>query len=200
MNYLTHMFLSENSPLSMLGNFLGDFVKGNIEDKFPREVVDGIIRHRRIDHFTDSHPIVSSSRKLISHARCRFSGIIIDVLYDHFLSRNWNLYSETSLHDFIDIVYKNLHSHRKGIPPAAELCIETMIEEDWLGSYGSVDGIDKTFKRISKRLKGGNSLCSAVEELEIHNHVLNAHFLRFFPLLINHLAGSIEAPCGNRSF
>jgi acyl carrier protein phosphodiesterase len=187
MNYLAHMFLSDNTPLSMLGNFMGDFVKGNVEGKFPQEIVDGIIRHRRIDHFIDSHSIVSSSKKLISEARCRFSGIIIDVLYDHFLSRNWNLYSTTGLNDFIEIVYKNLHNHRMGIPPAAELCIEKMIKEDWLSSYGSVEGIDKTFKRISERLRRENNLCSAVEELEIHCQVLNTHFLRFFPLLINHL-------------
>lgn len=190
MNYLAHMFLSENTPLSMLGNFLGDFVKGSIvEDEFPREVVDGIICHRRIDHFADSHPVVSSSRELISRKRRRFSGIIIDVLYDHFLSRNWQLYSKTGLDDFIETVYKNLHGLRKGVPSAAKLCIEMMIRENWLGSYGSVDGIDKTFKRISKGLKGESSLYSAVEELEVHSRVLNDHFLRFFPLLINHLGG-----------
>ena len=187
MNYLAHMFLSDNTPLSMLGNFMGDFVKGNVEGKFPQEIVDGIIRHRRIDHFTDSHSIVSSSKQLISEARCRFSGIIIDVLYDHFLSRNWNLYSTTGLNDFIEIVYKNLHNHRMDIPPTAELCIEKMIQEDWLSSYGSIEGIDKTFKKISERLRRENNLCSAVEELEIHCQVLNTHFLRFFPLLINHL-------------
>jgi acyl carrier protein phosphodiesterase len=187
MNYLAHMFLSDNTPLSMLGNFMGDFVKGTVEGKFPQAIADGIIRHRSVDHFADSHAIVSSSRKLISEARCRFSGIIIDVLYDHFLSRNWNRYSKTGLDDFIERVYKNLHDHRSGIPPAAELCIEKMIKEDWLGSYGSIEGIDKTFKRISERLRRENNLCSAVEELEIHYHILNTHFLRFFPLLINHL-------------
>lgn len=187
MNYLAHMFLSENTPGSMLGNFMGDFVKGNAEGIFPREIVDGIMRHRRIDHFTDSHSIVTSSKKLISEARSRFSGIIIDVLYDHFLSGNWNLYSKTGLDDFIEIVYKNLHNHKEAIPPAAELCIEKMIKEDWLRSYGSIAGIDKTFKRISERLRRENNLCSAVEELDIHYHVLNTHFLRFFPLLLKYL-------------
>jgi len=187
MNYLAHMFLSDNTPLSMLGNFMGDFVKGKVEGKFPQELVDGIMRHRRIDHFTDSHAIVSSSRKLISKTRCRFSGIIVDVLYDHFLSRNWDRYSRTGLDDFIKTVYKNLHDHGKGIPVAAELCIEHMIREDWLSSYGSLEGIDKTFKRISRRLKRDNNLSSSVEELETHYQVLNAHFLQFFPLLIDHL-------------
>ncbi len=194
MNYLAHMFLSENTPDSMLGNLMGDFVKGNVEGLFPKEIVDGIIRHRRIDQFTDSHPVVSSSKKLISKARGKFSGIIIDVLYDHFLSRNWNLYSKTGLDDFIEIVYKNLHNHRRVIPSAAVLCIEQMIREDWLSSYGSIEGIDKTFKRISERLRRENNLFSAVHELETHYHVLNTHFLQFFPLLINLVGrGSIDS-------
>lgn len=187
MNYLAHMFLSDNAPLPMLGNFLGDFVKGSVADKFPQEIVDGIILHRRIDHFTDSDIIVSSSKKIISGARRRFSGIIIDVLYDHFLSRNWNLFSKMNLDEFIEMVYKNLHTHRQDIPPFAELCIEKMIKEDWLSSYVSVEGIDKTFKKISKRLRRENNLGSAVEELEVHYEVLNAHFLRFFPRIMNYL-------------
>jgi len=194
MNYLAHMFLSDDTPLSMLGNFMGDFVKGNVEGKFEQEIVDGILHHRRVDHFTDSHAIVSSSKKLISQARCRFSGVIIDVLYDHFLSRNWSLYSKTRLDDFIERVYKKLHNHWRGIPPAAELCIEKMLKEDWLSSYGSPEGIDKTFKRISERLRRENNLCSAVEELENNYHVLNTHFLRFFPLLINHLGPDQSKP------
>lgn len=191
MNYLAHMFLSDNTPGSMLGNFMGDSIKGNVEGVFPKEIVEGIIRHRRIDHFTDTHFIVSSSRKLISEAQRRFSGIIIDVLYDHFLSRNWSLYSKTGLDEFIKTVYKNLHNHTTVIPPDAELCIQTMIQEDWLRGYGSVEGIDNTFKRMSKRLRRENTLYSAVEELEKHYRVLNSQFLGFFPQLINHLnAGS----------
>jgi len=197
MNYLAHMLLSDDTPRSMLGNFMGDFVKGSVEGKFQQEIVDGIMHHRRIDHFTDSHVIVSSSKKLISEARRRFSGIIIDVLYDHFLTRNWNRYSETRLDDFIELVYKNLHNQRGGIPPLAELCIEKMVREDWLSSYGSLEGIDKTFKRISKRLRRENNLKSAVLELEKNYDVMNAHFLRFFPQLINCLGPDhLKHPCG----
>jgi acyl carrier protein phosphodiesterase len=194
MNYLAHLFLSDGSPLSMLGNFLGDFVKGRIEGVFPREIVDGIIRHRRIDQFTDSHAIVRCSRKLVSKARCRFSGVIIDVAYDHFLSRNWDLYSRTGLDEFIEIAYRNLRLHADSIPPAAGLCIEKMMREDWLRSYRSIEGIDRTFKRISQRLRRDTALCSAVEDLEIHYDVLNGHFLQFFPQLMGHLGRESTGP------
>lgn len=187
MNYLAHMFLSDNTPFSLLGNFIGDFVKGNAEGRFPEEIVEGVMNHRRIDHFTDSNTIVSCSKKLISRSRYRFSGIIIDILYDHFLSRNWYLYSKTGLSGFIEMIYKNLGNHEVNIPQTAEIVIEKMIKEDWLHSYGSIEGIDKTFKRISKRVRRENSLYSAVEELVAHYHDLNTHFLQFLPQLLKYL-------------
>ncbi len=171
----------------MLGNLLGDFVKGNVEGRFPSEVIEGIMNHRRVDLITDSDAIVSSSRKLISEARCRFSGVIIDILYDHFLYRNWGVFSDASVNEFIRMVYDNLSSHAVKIPPRAECVITRLIREDWLHAYGSIEGIDKTFNRMSKRLKQENNLDSAVEELKFHYDTLNAHFLLFFPMLIQQI-------------
>jgi len=184
MNYLAHMYLSKITPEAMLGNFLGDFVKGDAAGRFPREVVEGIMHHRNVDHYTDTNAVVSSSKKLISPSRRRFSGIIIDIAYDHFLSRNWERYSAIDLSEFIGTIYKNLGNRTVVVPQRAEWVIERMIQEDWLSSYGTLEGIDKTFKRISKRLKKENTLCSAVEELETHYHSLNAHFSQFFPQAI----------------
>jgi len=181
------MFLSRNTPDSMLGNLLADFIKGNGEDKFPEEIVKGIRNHREVDLFTDSNNVVTLSRKLISTSRDRFSSIIIDVVYDHFLSRNWDRYSNAGLDEFIGTVYENLSTRTVRIPQDAVFVIEKMTNEDWLRSYGTMEGMDKAFKRISKKLKRENNLSTAVEELELHYSDLNAHFLRFFPELITHL-------------
>ena len=190
MNYLAHLFFSDNTPHSMLGNLLGDFIKGNVEGKFPLEVVEGIRNHRKVDTFTASNDIVSSSRKLISKERYRYAGIIIDVVYDHFLSRNWGFYSSAGLDEFIGTVYKNLVNHEVRIPHNAGLIIEKMIQEDWLRSYRTLEGVDTTFKRISKRMRRKNDLRTAVDELEVNYGRLNMHFLKFFPELITHLRGS----------
>ncbi len=175
----------------MLGNLLGDFVKGNVEDRFPPEVVGGIMNHRMIDLMTDSNAIVSSSKKLISKQRSTFSGIIIDIVYDHFLYRNWRLYSSTAVSEFIRKVYDNLNGHTVKIPPRAELIIARLIREDWLSSYGTIEGVDQTFKRMSKRLRRENTLYSAVEELEAHYPVLNSHFLEFFPQIIHQVRKNV---------
>ena len=86
MNYLAHLFLSDGTPESLIGNLLGDFVKGSIENIYSLKIIEGIYLHRKIDSFTDSHPIFRSSKRLIGVDRRRFSGIMIDVFYDHFLA------------------------------------------------------------------------------------------------------------------
>jgi len=187
MNYLAHMFLSQNTPQSMLGNFLGDFVKGTCQGNFPVDVVMGIQNHRKVDRFTDANDVVASSKKLISKSRSRFAGIIIDVAYDHFLSINWNRFSSTSLDESIQLIYNNLRKHDVRISDAVSLIIEKMINEDWLHAYGTMGGIDNTFRRISKRIKKENNLWSAVEDVEACYSDLNAHFLLFFPQIIDNL-------------
>jgi acyl carrier protein phosphodiesterase len=184
MNYLAHMLCSNDTPASMLGNFLADFVKGDVEGRFPREVSEGIRHHRRLDCFTDTHEVFAASRRLMSHARRRYAGIIVDVLYDHFLVTGWDRYCSTTLDEFVDRVYENLCRHRVAIPDPVPMVIEKMVREDWLRSYATADGIDRTFKRISRRLRRENPLGTAIEELERNYDRLRDHFHSFFPQVL----------------
>ena len=168
----------------MLGNFIADFVKGNVEGRFPREVVEGILQHRKADCFTDSHAVFGASRRLISSSRRRYAGVIIDVLYDHFLTISWDRYCSIGLDEFVGRVYDNLGSHRISIPHPVPLVIEKMVREDWLRRYGTVEGIDRTFRRISGRLRRENTLNTAIEELERNYVLLQDHFHCFFPQLM----------------
>jgi len=184
MNYLAHMLCCDQSPASMLGNFLADFVKGAVEGRFPSEVVEGIRHHRRADCFTDSHEVFGASRRLISGPRRRYAGVIIDVLYDHFLATNWDRYCSTGLDEFVGRVYENLGQHNVAVPHPVPMVIEKMAREDWLRSYRTVDGIDRTFQRISRRLVRENPLDSAIEELERNYDPLRDHFRSFFPQVL----------------
>ena len=108
MNYLAHLFLSEGTPESLIGNLLGDFVKGTAVNLYSEEIRKGIDLHRKVDSYTDSHAIVRSSKSLVSSHRRRFAGVLIDVFYDHFLVKNWLEYSEIPVPDFSLDVYKLL--------------------------------------------------------------------------------------------
>jgi acyl carrier protein phosphodiesterase len=195
MNYLAHMLCSDDTPASMLGNFLADFVKGDVEGRFPREVVEGIRLHRAADCFTDSHEIFGASRRLVSAPRRRYAGIIIDVVYDHFLTMSWDQYSSQGLDEFVGRVYENLGRSRVIVPHPVPLVIERMARENWLRSYGTADGIDLTFRRISRRLTRENPLATAIEELERNYDLLRDHFHSFFPQVLARFRTAPPAFC-----
>jgi acyl carrier protein phosphodiesterase len=185
MNYLGHMLCCDGSPLSMLGNFIADFVKGDVEGRFPCEVAEGIRHHRRADFFTDSHEVFAASRRLVSSPHRRYAGIIVDVVYDHFLVTSWDRYCSTGLDEFVERVYENLGQHHDvGVPHPVPMVIQKMVREDWLRSYGTLEGIDRTFRRISRRLRHENPLATAIEELEPNYGLLREHFQSFFPQVL----------------
>ena len=186
MNYLAHLFLSDGTPESLIGNLLGDFAKGSIEKKYPHEIIKGIYLHRKIDSFTDSHPIFRSSKRLISLNRRRFSGMMIDVFYDHFLAKNWSEYSNIALSDFTNRVYQVLQENKSILPERLKNILPDMIAHDWLASYKEGAAIDRAINGLSRRIKRKNNLSGGVEELFLNYQQLQADFSIFFPELIDY--------------
>jgi acyl carrier protein phosphodiesterase len=190
MNYLAHLFLAEPSPESIIGNLLGDFVKGcleNYQDIYSEEIIKGIRTHRKIDIFTDHHQICQQSKHRIMENRKRLSGIIVDICYDHFLACNWWKFSHVNLDIFINNIYNILGENQHILPVRLQKSLPYMIRENWLLSYQYFDGIDLTFQRLSRRLKRVNNLGTAGEELINNYSQLEADFLLFFPELITYV-------------
>ena len=184
-NYLAHLYLAEDSPESMLGSILGDFVKGAIGNRYPPKIKRGIELHRKIDAYTDSHPMTRASRNLYSPAQRRFAGIIVDLCYDHLLYRHWTEFSDLSLDRFISRVYDILMTPRAMLPARLKIMIPVMIREDWLGSYRDLNGVEEALRRLSGRLTNADRLPGAMEEIKVHYRRLEANFLIFFPDLIH---------------
>ena len=116
MNYLSHLFLAEDTEESKIGNLLGDFVKGRLNDDFSPEIINGIKTHRKIDLFTDSHETVRQTKKLISPERRKYSGVLIDIFFDHFLTLQWQIYSDKDFDLFIEDTYKILLKYQDIYP------------------------------------------------------------------------------------
>jgi acyl carrier protein phosphodiesterase len=184
MNYLAHLFLAEDSPEAMIGNLLGDFVKGVLGDRYSPELTKGIRLHRKIDTYADSHPVTRSSRNRFSPERRRYAGIIVDVCYDHFLSKHWSQFADMELSLFISKVYGVLQSHKSILPEKLRSILPRMIQENWLGAYQAVKGVEMTLNRISRRLKRRNQIVGSIEEVLLHYEGLKDDFLAFFPDLI----------------
>ncbi len=94
MNFLAHLYLSKKNKNILIGNFIADAVKGKKHNLYSKEVQAGILLHREIDNYTDNHPIVRKSKRRLNKRYGHYNGVIIDILYDHFLAKNWNNYSE----------------------------------------------------------------------------------------------------------
>src|SRR4051812_10146738 len=181
MNFLAHAFLAQPGHDGVVGALLGDFVKGPIDDRFRPSLASAIALHRRIDSFTDAHPITRRSRNRISPPRRRYAGIIIDMFYDHLLARRWSEHSSEPLEQFARHVYASMTAEHAALPERLQRMLPVMIEEDWLTNYREVAVIDRALDRIGRRLRRGSPMSGAIEELHANEAGLEEDFRIFFP-------------------
>lgn len=184
MNYLAHILLAGENTEHQLGGLIGDFTKGRIEklaDRYPQAIIHGIVGHRKVDHFTDTHPVFKVSRLRISDHRRRVAGIIIDVIYDHFLSLHWNRFSDIPKEVFIERFYNALETTRHDLPERLQRVAPKLIEGDWLGRYSELATIGLVYDRIATRFKRETNLAGSLEEVEREYLALEQDILEFFP-------------------
>jgi acyl carrier protein phosphodiesterase len=184
MNFLAHLYLSNNLPKVMIGNFIGDFVKGrNLASRFEPTIVTGIELHRNIDHFTDTHKIVQQSKKRLAGKYGHYSGVIVDVFYDHFLSSKWDLYSDVKVQTFAANAYNLLTDNIAVLPDEPKVFLPYMIKQNWLVAYGTLDGIFQALSGINRRSTYISNLNDAVKDLSADYELYAADFSEFFPQL-----------------
>lgn len=182
MNYLAHLHLGGPAPHQLLGSLYGDFVKGPLDGRWPQTIEAGIRLHRRIDLFTDTHPLVRDARALFPAARRRVSGILLDLFFDHCLARDWADYAEVPLPAFTGQVYRVL-ADQAALPGALARIAPRMAEQDWLGSYRDFDTLAAVVGGMSRRLSRPELLAGGFDELAERYQPLSDHFRRFYPEL-----------------
>ena len=187
MNYLAHLALAEATPESLLGNLLGDFRKGLDLETLPAAIVEGIHQHQRVDIFTDTHQVVKQAKQLIHPDRRRFAGILLDVFYDHYLSIHWSNYFSISRRLFINRFYDLLRERLNSLPEHLQSAAPYLIDQDWLGSYETLEGIELTLQRMSDRMRRSNPLAAGIEDLTQNYDALERSFLGFFPDLLSYV-------------
>lgn len=153
MNFLAHIYLSGDDDLIKIGNFMADGIRGNDYRNFNPDIQKGILLHRAIDTFTDTHPIFRKSKHRLHEAYGHYSGVIMDVFYDHFLAKNWDRYSETPLETYVAAFYSSLKEHYDLLTEKTKGLMPYMIERNWLVSYASIDGIATILFQMDQRTK-----------------------------------------------
>lgn len=151
MNFLAHQYLSGESEKVKLGNFIGDYIKGKKYQDFHPEIQKGIILHRNIDHFTDRHPIVLESSNRLKKGYKRYSGVVVDVIYDHFLAKNWNSYHIQDINKFVNKSHEILVKNYLVLPTQVKFFLPFLIQSRRLQSYATFEGLHEALEIMSRR-------------------------------------------------
>jgi acyl carrier protein phosphodiesterase len=180
MNFLAHIYLSNNQPMVTIGNFIADGIKGKDYKNYPKDIQIGILLHREIDTFTDAHPLVRQSTKRLHQNYSHYSGVIVDILYDHFLAKNWNSYSDVPLETFVDDFYDLLETHYELLPTRIQKMMPYMLADNWLVSYAKIEGIQKVLDGMNRRTKLISGMNNATSELQQYYTEFEEEFTVFF--------------------
>lgn len=181
MNFLAHIFLSGKDEALTIGNFIADSVKGKKYQQYPAGIQKGIILHRAIDYYTDTHPVVRKSTSRLFKAYSHYSTVIVDIFYDHFLASNWNSYSDAPLEEYVADFYLLLQKNFAVLPKTVQQFYPYMVEENWLLSYSSIPGIQRILYQMNRRTGGRSRMDEAVKELKELYPEFEADFTAFFP-------------------
>lgn len=192
MNYLAHFYLSDYNQDLIIGNYIADDVKGKAYLKYPLEIQKGILLHRKIDDYTDNHGIVLNSKNLIRHHQRKYTPVVMDVFYDYFLAKDWEIHSKDNLKDYTEYVYKILFNNIKHLPLKSQMRLPFMAKSNWLYNYRKIEGIDRALSGLSKRSKYTNNMSEAHLILKEKEKEIQQDFNLFFPELTKFVGDEIK--------
>ncbi|MFO8234250.1 MAG: acyl carrier protein phosphodiesterase [Bacteroidales bacterium] len=184
---MAHIYLSGNNNDIKIGNFIGDYVKGKKYLNYRTLIQKGIILHRNIDEYTDKSEVPKTIKNLLKPHYRRYSGIVADVFYDHFLTKNWGYFSSIPIESFIHNFYELLRKEFSILPEPVQNFVPRMIYHNRLLSYRETEGLYQSLKVMSKTTSLPDKTEKAMEVLMNNYKIINDNFLNFFPLLINYV-------------
>ena len=187
MNLLAHIYLSGENDLVKIGNFIGDYVKGKTYLNYREPIQKGILLHRSIDGFTDHHKKPKKVKKLLRPVYHKYSGIVVDIFYDHFLTIHWNKFSDIPLNQFVEAFHQVLKIKFQILPAPVQSFVPRMIERKRLLSYGEMEGVKKALKIMAQHTSLPNETDYAMNILYDYYDLCNNNFFEFFPMLIEHV-------------
>ncbi len=184
MNYLAHFHLAWPDPQLLAGALEGDYRKGLLRGELPARIEAGVRLHRAIDGYTDNHPVIVELRRRFPTEMRRYAGILIDLSFDHFLSRHWQQFSSLPEPEFRQGVYRCLQEYEAHLSPAAQRMARRMAQVDLLAHYARWDTVPDGAARVGERLRRGNPLRDTRALLARERQPLEAAFLDFYPDLV----------------
>ena len=192
MNLLAHIYLSGNNDLLKIGNFMADSIRGNSYENYPDEIKKGILLHRSIDSFTDMHPVYRKSKHRLHEKYGHYSGVIMDIFYDHFLAKNWANYSNKKLEEYADEFYQLLQDNYDLLTAKIQGMMPYMIARNWLVSYASISGLEMILFQMDHRTKNRVAMHESIVELKKFYLEFETEFTNFFIELQEHCQQKLQ--------
>ena len=184
MNFLAHIYLSGEDEFVKIGNFMADSIRGTQYLEYPNDIQKGVLLHRHIDSFTDSHPIYRKSKHRLHEKYGHYSGVIMDIAYDHFLAKNWKRYSDIPLELYADDFYKLAQKHYDILTDRVKGMLPYMIGRNWLVSYASIAGLEMILFQMDYKTKHRVHMQEAITEIQEFYDDFESEFFLFFDELI----------------
>ena len=182
MNLLAHLHLSDGLPAGVAaGNLLADFLRRLGAEAPDAAFAAGVRLHRAIDAFADADPALRAARAGFAPPWRRWGGILLDVAGDFFLTRDWPRYSSVPLRDHVAARLADVQRYLHDRPTPLRPLVDRLLAEEWLLSYGSMDGLRLAFERIARRSPAAAALRGAEREIERRQPELQAAFDEFYP-------------------
>lgn len=184
MNFLAHCYLSCSDEDILIGNFITDFISKKVADSYNGGILKGITLHRHIDEYTDQHSASLALRKILRKRHGKYAPVVVDLVWDHFLSINWKQYSGSTLSSFNQGIYEILLRRRKDLPEKLSNDIEEMIDDDFLMAYATHDRMKKSLEWMDNRVKFESAFYETPLDINENYKEIDSLFRQFFPDLI----------------
>lgn len=180
MNFLAHIYLSGEDELVKIGNFMADSIRGSQYLEYPNVIQKGILLHRHIDSFTDSHPIYRKSKHRLHQKYGHYSGVIMDIAYDHFLAKNWEKYSDEKLEEYASKFYELALNNYDILTERIKKMMPYMIARNWFVSYATISGLEMILFQMDYKTKHIAHMQEAIVEIQDFYSEFESEFFLFF--------------------
>jgi len=192
MNFLAHLYLSGESEKIMVGNFMADYVKGRKHENYRSDIQKGILLHRSIDFYTDTHPLVSQSGQYFREVYRKYSGVVTDVIYDHFLAKNWELYHQQALPIFVSRCHEALVKNYLVLPNRVKMFLPFLIKSRRLETYAEIEGLRTALNIMIRHTSLPDNTDLAIDVLLENYDAIESEFHAFMKDIIAYIVNEKE--------
>ncbi len=150
-----------------------------------KNVQTGVLLHRFIDNFTDTHPSMLALKEKMHPTLGKFSGVVLDVLLDHVLSIKWHDFTDQKRDTWIESTYNQLAQRHPEMSEKRRFIAEKMIEHDWMNMYLTHEGTSQILNQMARRIPFDNPLKDSFQLFFTLEKDIISTFDEFFPQILS---------------